>query len=201
MNQRLVTPLIALIGLAPLTTACSSTPREAAVSHHERALSLTRQGQTAAAMQALGEALETDDGFLDARFDLARLQFEAGVRHHRVALDHQREARRLIDIDRSSEARSRDRLGDEARQLADPYFHSAKENLQQVLDARGDGHPDAAWLHQLLARCYIFEEDLPAAQESLETALELAQPSGTVRKDIEQALNLIERSKASWQYR
>jgi tetratricopeptide (TPR) repeat protein len=201
MNLRLVTLLIALTGLAPLGTACTSTPKEAAVSHHERALTLTRQGRTDAAMAALGEALEVDDGFLDARFDLARLQFEAGVRHHRVALDHQREARRLNDNNRPSEARSRGRIGDNARLQAEPYFLSAKDNLHEVLDARGDGHPDAAWLYHLLARCYIFEEDLPAAQENLETALELAQPAGMVRQDIEAGIRLLERASNNWNYR
>ncbi len=186
--------LLGVLAIAAAMTGCS-TGEAAGRAKHKEGLERARNGDTDGAMTSFNAAVDEAPDYQEARFDLARLQFERGVRQHRVALDHLRTARRLSEEARPAEARVRERLAGEARGEAEPFFRAAEDNLRQVLAAWGDENPNAAWLHYLLGRCHLFFEDYEASLRELRRAIELAPAGGAVRRDIEEAITLIEREQ------
>ncbi|RMG06300.1 MAG: hypothetical protein D6731_26185 [Planctomycetota bacterium] len=172
------------LSLAPfvvlaLSCGCASAPPKEAAKVYEQAMLQAEEGKTQEAMQTLRKGVERFPAATRLRFELARFQYEAGEAHHLRERAELRKAARFMEQGQRREALTHRRLGNEHRAKALPFYTAARDNLHVVVEQEEDERR-AAWAYYLLMRVEVFFENWSAADEAIEQAILLGNPSGAL---------------------
>lgn len=186
MRWMLSCALVAIVG-------CGS-----GLTRDEQATKLVREGEELALAEKTTEAIEKyregvalQPQWIQARFDLARLEFQKGQTHFMNYLEHDRLAKAAKSAGDDETFDAERKLAREEKQIAEPLLREALSNLRRVL---ASGTKPANELN-----AYIWLGTIHADFEQYQVSLELFQkakamkPGGDAEAVIDQAIDAVNR--------
>lgn len=168
-----------VLGCALATVAgCALAPPKEANEVFRRGLEQAESGAVDRAMATLEEGVKAYPTHTRMRFELARLQYESGEAHHVLERQSIRDGAVLAERGDRERAGAHRRQANKHRGRAVPFYRSARENLEAVVEQEGD-EQRLGWAYFLLMRVHVFFEDWEKAYEASERAIEYGRPTGS----------------------